>query len=91
MGFGTRSCCAIEGCVASRTSHHRLPNPEKYPALFHLWIKVSGRVDLLKSSPKRVFDHIRVCRKHFAESSFGRNNKLLRTAYPTLHLPGNIY
>ncbi|KAI4463232.1 thap domain [Holotrichia oblita] len=79
--------CAVYGCVGSRESKHRFPNPIKYPELFKRWILSCGRPELLERAAMNVYGNCRVCRKHFGDDSFGRNNVLLKTAYPTLYLP----
>ncbi|KAK5648631.1 hypothetical protein RI129_003523 [Pyrocoelia pectoralis] len=80
--------CTVEGCWDSKESKHRFPNSNIYPELFRKWLDLCNKKALFDLPPNLVYSNYRVCRLHFAEEDFGRNNRLLKTAYPKLRLPG---
>ncbi|KAK5648071.1 hypothetical protein RI129_002963 [Pyrocoelia pectoralis] len=79
--------CTVEGCWDSKESKHRFPNSNIYPELFRKWLDLCNKKALFDLPPNLVYSNYRVCRLHFAEEDFGRNNRLLKTAYPKLRLP----
>ena len=86
VGRNTR--CAVLGCLPDpRAKRHRVPNNthggNRDPRRDY-WLMVCG-VDV---DDKR--GDLRVCEKHFAPNNYNpKSGRLLSSALPTLHLPGN--
>lgn len=82
--------CCVKDCYLSKSSKHRFPNPIKDMTRFHKWLLLCGNNELRGQPSERVYSHFRVCADHFLASDFGPNNVLLKTAIPSLKLPGRI-
>lgn len=80
--------CCVKDCYFSKSSKHRFPNPNKDPKRFNKWLVLCGNKELLIKPAERVYSHSRVCGKHFIPSDFGPNNVLLKTAIPSVLMPG---
>lgn len=82
--------CAVFGCKPSQsTSRHNFPHPEKRAELFKLWRTAIRNKYLDGLSNMYIYEHYRICSKHFQQDEINVNNALRRTSYPQLFLPGN--
>ncbi|CAH0555046.1 unnamed protein product [Brassicogethes aeneus] len=80
--------CAVDTCWGSTASKHTFPNPNKNNDLFNKWVTLCKNKRLMEMEPKKIYTNCRVCRLHFTEEDFERNNRLKRKTYPTKSLPG---
>ncbi|RVE40327.1 hypothetical protein evm_015023, partial [Chilo suppressalis] len=82
--------CCVPGCKESGGSHkvlHGFPNPKDDKHRFNMWLYAIGS-SILGLENERIHKYRRVCRSHFAEKYLCRNNRLSKTAVPTLNMPG---
>lgn len=81
--------CSVANCLGMKCSR-RFPNPPKDMPLFKKWVACCGKSRLTnEGTPESILANGRVCDEHFVTTDFGRNNTLLRNAYPSLKMPGN--
>lgn len=67
------------------------PNPAKYQKTFKRWLVAVNNKQLMTLPENYVFEHYRVCSKHFVQNDIGTNNKLKKGSVPQLFLPGICY
>lgn len=66
---------------------HKFPNPNKDKELFNTWVYSIGG-DILQLENEYIFKYRRVCRGHFEQKYWCRNNRLSKEAVPTISMPG---
>lgn len=81
--------CAVKGCLDMTSIRHRFPRADQEPEKFQVWIKALGNQQVVDMDPQAVYVRQRICQRHFAQKYLTWNNRLMRTAYPELFLPGD--
>ncbi|XP_072392965.1 uncharacterized protein [Diabrotica undecimpunctata] len=57
--------CCIPSCTDRKNSRLRFPNPKNQMDTFSEWLKVIKDEQLNNCTPTKVYEHFRVCAKHF--------------------------
>ena len=86
MGRNYRSC-AVPGCLDTRSTRHRLPNPDKDRKRYNTWVEIIQNSTLSLLDPQRVYANYRVRHQHFTINDVSSNMYLVKTAVPTQKLP----
>ncbi|KAL1505564.1 hypothetical protein ABEB36_005104 [Hypothenemus hampei] len=86
-GYYGGTTCSVLSCWASKASKHRFPNPKFDSERMEKWITLCGDQRLKQVPKEKLYASYRVCSIHFVKSDFKENNRLNRTAVPSLNLP----
>ncbi|VEN58886.1 unnamed protein product, partial [Callosobruchus maculatus] len=79
--------CAVKDCQDRISVRHRFPNPGKFITVFRQWINCIGNEAISHLEPVAVYNNYRVCHAHFTEDDTYTNNRLKKTAVPSVNLP----
>lgn len=78
--------CSVYDCEDKLSSRHSFPNPDKYPEVFHKWLRACGNKELLRLSSQAIYKSRKVCHIHFNRGDIKSNMFLKEGACPTLFL-----
>ncbi|RVE41592.1 hypothetical protein evm_013752 [Chilo suppressalis] len=88
--MSSNKVCCVPGCTFSTENKevlHKFPNPAIDKERFNTWVySIGGKI--LGLTNDHIFKYRRVCRKHFEDKFWCRNNFLSNIAIPTKFMPG---